>query len=269
MARQKLGQHFLTDRGVVERIMRTLAPSDGDTVLEIGPGRGALTHDLVELVGGGVLEAVEIDAALVKRLRESIGRGERREHFRLHHADVMQFDFGALRAPRRLRIVGNLPYQLSGPLLMRLLAEARHAADMHFMLQLEVAERVCAEVGDAAYSALSVLVAVRAERVLLFDVDAEAFAPPPEVRSAFVRLVPKRAPDVADADWPAFERWVREVFTMRRKKLRRALSGRLDAAQIESLGLDPDCRPQNLSADDYVRIAQIAQIAGGAQAAGV
>lgn len=253
MARQKLGQHFLTDAAVVAHILRVVAPAPDDTILEIGPGRGALTRGLLEALDGGRLETVEVDGGLVKHLRTVIGA---HDNWRAHHADIMQFDFGALPAKPRLRIVGNLPYQLSGPLLMRALGEARHAADMHFMLQLEVAERLCAKVGDPHYSALSVLAHTRAACVKLFEVEAEAFEPPPEVRSAFVRLKPEPAPKITDAQWLAFERLVRDIFARRRKKLSSALNKHLSPAQIKTLKLNPNDRPQNLSADDYIRIAQ-------------
>ena len=264
MARQKFGQHFLVDANIIERILRVVAPAAGDVMLEIGPGRGALTAGLLDGVGDGALEAVEIDADLAAHLNNTVGAVGDNKHWRLHRADIMQFDFGALRETPKRRIVGNLPYQISGPLLMRLLTKVDRVSDMHFMLQLEVAERLCADVGDASYSALSVLVGSRATCEKLFEVEPAAFAPPPEVRSAFVRLTPKATTQATnDLPWEVFEELVRAVFTQRRKKLWRALDGRLNIAQIEALGIDPHCRPQSLSVKDYEHIARAAHPNGG------
>lgn len=258
MARQRFGQHFLVDETVIARILRVVSPTPSDVFLEIGPGRGALTIGLLAAIGDGMLEAVEIDERMAAHLRANIPPhlgDDKRWH--LHIADILRFDFDALREAPKRRIVGNLPYQISSPLLTRLLAEADRIADMHFMLQLEVAERLCAAVGSAHYSALSVLVSCRAACEKLFEVEPSSFAPPPEVRSAFVRLTPRASPAELDvADWGAFEDLVRRAFTQRRKKLWRALDGYLDAAQIAALGIDPHCRPQNVSAADYARLAR-------------
>ena len=257
MPRQKFGQHFLTDPHAVAKIVQLVAAANGDHILEIGPGRGALTRPLLAAVGDGTFEAVEIDDKLARCLRDALGA---HANCRVHHADALTFDLAQLAASNRpLRVVGNLPYNIAAPLLMRLLtrqyeAGAQRIADLHVMLQLEVANRLTAPAGDSEYSGLSVLAGCHARCVKLFELDAAAFDPPPLVRSAFVRLTP-RPPLVAKEQWPRFKRLVNTAFARRRKKLRHAFGKDMDAAQLTVLGIDPDLRPQTLDAAAFARLA--------------
>ncbi|MGH8686473.1 MAG: 16S rRNA (adenine(1518)-N(6)/adenine(1519)-N(6))-dimethyltransferase RsmA [Burkholderiales bacterium] len=238
--RKRFGQHFLHDPGVVRRIVEAVAPGPRDFVLEIGPGEGALT----ELLGAraGRLELVEIDRDLAAALT---ARG-----FAVHAADALEFDFAAL--PEGARIVGNLPYNISTPLLFRLAEQAAHAADLHFMLQLEVVERMVAAPSTPDYGRLSVMLQARFRMQKLFRVGAGAFRPPPRVESAVVRLTPLAEP--LDRGVPAFADVVRRAFSARRKTLRNAIA--LPAVALAALGIDPGLRPENLAPADYVRIAR-------------
>jgi len=238
--RKRFGQHFLHDAGVVRRIVEAVAPAPGDVIVEIGPGEGVLTRAL--LASGARVEAVEIDRDLAARLAA--------EGIRVRAADALEYDFGAL--PAGARIVGNLPYNISTPLLFHLLRWAARLRDLHFMLQLEVVDRMVAAPSTPQYGRLSVMLQTRFAMRKLFRVAPGAFRPPPKVDSAVVRLVPLAKPLGCDA--AVFERVVREAFSARRKTLRNALS--LDEAAYAELGIDPGLRPENLSPADYVRIAR-------------
>jgi 16S rRNA (adenine1518-N6/adenine1519-N6)-dimethyltransferase len=238
--RKRFGQHFLHDAGVVRRIVEAIAPGPQDFILEIGPGEGVLTRPLAERAGR--LEAIEIDRDLAARLAD--------EGVVVHAADALEFDYGAL--PPGARIVGNLPYNISTPLLFRLAEHAQRFRDLHFMLQREVVERMVAAPSTPAYGRLSVMLQVRFAMQSLFRVAPGAFRPPPKVESAIVRLRPLAAP--LDHDLPGFADLVRRAFSARRKTLRNALG--LSAAALARLGLDPGLRPENLSPEDYARIAQ-------------
>ncbi len=239
MARKRFGQHFLHDRGIIAKIVRAVAPRPGERIVEIGPGRGALTRPLLEACGR--LEAIELDRDLVPRLREELsGVGE----FEVHQADALRFDFTALAGDGTLRLVGNLPYNISTPLLFHLLDQAEAIEDMHFMLQREVVERMAARAGDDAYGRLSIMLAWRCTVESLFLVGPGAFTPPPKVESAVVRLVPHRVPPFEVADPARFAAIVNRAFSMRRKTLRNALKGMVDAAAIEAAGIDPAARPE-------------------------
>jgi 16S rRNA (adenine1518-N6/adenine1519-N6)-dimethyltransferase len=239
--RKRFGQHFLHDAGVVRRIVEAIAPGPGDFVLEIGPGRGALTLPLAERAGR--LEVVEID----RDLAAALPGGER---IKVHVADALEFDYAAL--PERARLVGNLPYNISTPLLFRLAGHAARFRDLHFMLQREVVERMVAAPSTAAYGRLSVMLQARFRMEMLFRVPAGVFQPPPKVESAVVRMLPLADP--LDAGAPAFADVVRRAFSARRKTLRNALG--LEEAELRALGYDPRLRPENLSPEDYARIAR-------------
>lgn len=249
--RKRFGQHFLHDPGVIERIVAALAPAAEDCLVEIGPGRGALTRALLRSPCRS-LDAIEIDRDLAGWLRATLA-GERR--FSLHEADALRFDFAALAGERgRLRVVGNLPYNISTPLLFHMLRSVRAISDLHLMLQREVIERIAAVPGDGAYGRLTVMLApwVRIER--LFDVGPGAFQPPPRVWSAVARLTVRTQPafDVS-ADFAAV---VAAAFAHRRKTLRNALKGLASTAQIERCGLDPAARPETLQPQDFNAIAE-------------
>ncbi len=246
-ARKRFGQHFLVDRHFVERIVAAIAPGATDRVVEIGPGLGALTEPLLARVRH--LDAVELDRDLARRLQERYAPHQ----LTVHQADALEFDFAALGSG--LRVVGNLPYNISTPILFRFETLAALVHDLHFMLQREVVERMAAVPGTRAYGRLSVMLQYRFDVQRLFDIPAGAFQPPPRVVSSFVRLTPRgRLP------WPARDEDVlREVVTaafgQRRKMLRNAVAPLVAVADLEALGIDPRARAETLAVEDFVRIA--------------
>ena len=248
--RKRFGQHFLHDRQVIERIVAAVAPRPGERLVEIGPGRGALTGPL--LAAAGRLDAVEIDRDLAADLR---ARGDWPGELVVHEADVLRFDFAALAADGPLRLVGNLPYNISTPLLFRLLAQRAALRDMHFMLQREVVDRIVAAPGGGAYGRLSVMLQAHCAASALFRIGPGAFRPPPAVESAVVRLVPHARPAVPPELEPAFAGIVRAAFGARRKTLRNGLRGRLSAQRIEAAGVDPGARPETLPVSAFVALA--------------
>jgi len=245
--RKRFGQHFLHDAGVVARLLTAIRPEQNDRLIEIGPGEGALTAPLLERVRR--LEVIEIDRDLAARLRTAYPA----ERLVVHEADALSFDFGQL--PEGLRIVGNLPYNVSTPLLFHLAGFVDRVCDMHFMLQREVVERMVAQPSTPAYGRLSVMLQTRFRLAMLFRVAPGAFRPPPKVESAVVRLTPLEPAARAAVDFERLSTLVAGAFSARRKKLKNALP--LDAAGFAALGLDPNLRPENLSPDDYVRVARL------------
>ncbi len=233
--RKRFGQHFLHDPRVLQRIADSIAPSKTDFVVEIGPGEGALTRLLLEK--NPKLEVIEIDRDLAARLEIEF------PGLAVHCADALEFDFA--RFPSGLRVVGNLPYNISTPLLFHLARSADRVRDMHVMLQREVVERMVAAPSTPQYGRLSVALQARFRMKKLFHVAAGAFRPPPKVESAVVRLQPLASPLPVDDDL------LRKAFSARRKTLRNALPG-IDFA---ALGIDPKLRPENLSPEDYARIS--------------
>jgi 16S rRNA (adenine1518-N6/adenine1519-N6)-dimethyltransferase len=253
-ARKRFGQHFLHDPAVIARIVAAIGLRPGDAAVEIGPGRGALTSQL--LAAAGRLDAVEIDRDLAAQLR---ARFAAELHFRLHEHDALEMDWRSLAQLRgtRLRVVGNLPYNISTPLLFRLLRDAGSILDMHFMLQKEVVDRILAAPGSRIYGRLTVMLAplVRAVRVL--EVGPGAFQPRPQVSSAMVRLIVDPAPP----DWaltPLYATLVSAAFGQRRKTLRNSLGGLLGAAQISALGIDPGARAEVLAPEQFGALARAA-----------
>ncbi|MFN7272721.1 MAG: 16S rRNA (adenine(1518)-N(6)/adenine(1519)-N(6))-dimethyltransferase RsmA [Gammaproteobacteria bacterium] len=249
-ARKRFGQHFLHDARIIDRIVEAIGPRPGDALVEIGPGHGALTAPL--LAAAGRLDAIEIDRDLAATLRERYSA----QVLTLHGADALRFDFAALAAARgqRLRVVGNLPYNISTPLLFHLLATPAAIRDLHIMLQKEVIDRICAEPGSDDYGRLTVMLApwMRAEH--LFDVGPGAFNPPPRVWSAVARLTMREAPAFpVDA---RYGRVVAAAFSQRRKTLRNALRNLLDASAIEACGIDPGARAETLPPAAYSALAQ-------------
>jgi 16S rRNA (adenine1518-N6/adenine1519-N6)-dimethyltransferase len=240
--RKRFGQHFLHDPGVIGRIVAAIRPVPGARLVEIGPGLGALTQPLLEAAGD--LDVIELDRDLLEPLRaRCAGSGM----LRIHHADALAFDFAALRGGGpRLRVAGNLPYNISTPLLFHLLAQAGHLLDLHFMLQKDVVDRMAADPGEEAYGRLSVMVQYRCRVEPLFVVGPGAFRPLPKVWSAVVRLVPRETFSLAARDERRFAEVVRLAFGQRRKTLRNSLRGFLDASQIETAGVDPGARPETL-----------------------
>ncbi len=238
--RKRFGQHFLHDPGVVRRIVEAIAPAADDFIVEIGPGHGVLTLPLAGRIRQ--LAVIEIDRDLAAALP-----GDR---IQVHVGDALEFDFGVF--PQGVRIVGNLPYNISTPLLFHLARYAERVRDLHFMLQLEVVERMVARPSTPEYGRLSVMLQTRFRMEKLFRVAAGAFRPPPKVQSALVRMQPLAGPLGCGADELAV--LVRTAFSSRRKTLRNALP--LAAGDFTALGIDPTLRPENLSPADYVRIAQ-------------
>jgi 16S rRNA (adenine1518-N6/adenine1519-N6)-dimethyltransferase len=241
--RKRFGQHFLHDPGVLRRIVEAIAAAPGDAVVEIGPGEGALTRPLLERLER--LAAIEIDRDLARRLAEEFPE----DRLKIICADALDYDFSSF--PSGVRIVGNLPYNISTPILFHLSRYADRVRDMHFMLQREVVERMVAKHSTPDYGRLSVMLQTRFNMKKLFNVAPGAFRPPPKVDSAVVRLIP--IAERPEYDAKVFEKIVREAFSARRKTLRNALP--LEPADYEDLGLDPKLRPENLSPADYVRIA--------------
>jgi 16S rRNA (adenine1518-N6/adenine1519-N6)-dimethyltransferase len=249
-ARKRFGQHFLHDRGVLERIARELAPQPTQALVEIGPGRGALTELLIGKCAS--LDCIEIDRDLAATLTQRWGTTP---GFELHTADALEFDFAALAARRgqRLRVIGNLPYNISTPLLFHVADAHEHIDDLHVMLQKEVIDRIVAAPGSGEYGRLTVMLAPWLEARHLFDVGPGAFTPPPRVWSAVARLTVRRAP--AFEVPAAFARTVSAAFSHRRKTLRNALRSIVDAETIVAAGIDPGLRPEMLSPAEFARIA--------------
>jgi 16S rRNA (adenine1518-N6/adenine1519-N6)-dimethyltransferase len=249
--RKRFGQHFLHDPAVIRRIIDSVAPAAGERIVEIGPGGGALTWGLLERAKA--LDVIEIDRDLAQDLRaDPRGRG----CVRVHAEDVLETDFEKLRGDGpRLRIVGNLPYNISTPVLFRLLNQRSAIADMHFMLQKEVVDRMAAASGGKEYGRLTVMLGVYAAVERLFDVGPGAFKPPPRVWSAVVRLRPSPGPRFAIGSDAALRTLVTAAFSHRRKTLRNGLKSFLREADFESCGIDPERRPETLEPAEFGRLA--------------
>jgi len=252
--RRRFGQHFLHDPRVLERIVQALDARAGDHLVEIGPGRGALTARLLPLADV-TLDAVEIDRDLAARLRPLFAGTPRHA---LHEGDALGFDFSSLAGARggRLRIIGNLPYNISTPLLFHLLDHADALLDLTLMLQREVAARLAAAPGSGDYGRLTVMLAPRVRVQRLFDVGPGAFQPPPRVWSALLRLTVRPQPLFASG--PHYAQVVAAAFAQRRKTLRNALSQFLTAAQISACGIDPGARPETLAPESFNALAEAA-----------
>lgn len=248
--RKRFGQNFLIDPHVVEKIIRSMNPQPGDNLVEIGPGQGVLTEKL--LASGAELHAVEIDRDLAALLRQ---RFAHLGHFTLIEQDVLKVDFDELcSADRPARIIGNLPYNISTPLIFHLLDYLPGILDMLFMLQLEVVDRMSAGPGSKDYGRLSIMTQYFCQVEKLFEVPPQAFAPAPKVTSAIVRLSPRPLASLPLKQSSRLENLVRQAFAQRRKTLRNNLQGILQDADFIALAIDPELRPENLSPDDYVRI---------------
>ncbi len=250
--KKSLGQHFLVDRNIIDMIMLAVDPQPGDMLVEIGPGQGAITLPLLRR--HGALTAIEFDRDLVVPLSEAAhGVGT----LTVIHKDVLQVDFTRLAAGERLRLVGNLPYNLSSPILFHALDHAAAVSDMTFMLQKEVVDRMAAGPGSKVYGRLSVMLQAYCTVEPLFDVPPAAFRPPPRVDSAVVRLVPRAPASIGIDDPRHFADVVRAAFGQRRKTLRNALSGVCDSAQIEAAGLRPEARAEQVEVAGFVRLANL------------
>jgi 16S rRNA (adenine1518-N6/adenine1519-N6)-dimethyltransferase len=249
--RKRFGQHFLHDPGVIRRIIDAVAPVAGERIVEVGPGRGALTWGLLERAK--TLDVIEIDRDLAQSLQAD---PRAKGGLRVHVENVLDTDFIRLRgtgAP--LRVVGNLPYNISTPLLFRLLTQRAAISDMYFMLQKEVVDRMAAQPGTKAYGRLTVMLAAAAEVEGLFDVGPGAFQPRPKVWSAIVRLRPTPQPRFEVGKDGALRTLVAAAFSHRRKTLRNSLKGLLDSQAIESCGIDPQLRPETLAPAQFGLLA--------------
>ncbi len=246
-ARKRFGQHFLTDPGIIDAIVRAVHPAGDDVIVEIGPGQGAITDAFARRAGH--LHAIELDRDLAARLRQ---RYEGRPDVTIHEADALTFDFASLGGS--LRVVGNLPYNISTPLLFHLLRFRDCILDMHFMLQKEVVDRMAANPGTKAYGRLGIMLGCHLRVEALFDVPPEAFDPPPAVTSAVVRLDPLPPGTFHIADEAALSTLVTTAFMQRRKTLRNALKGAADPADLAAVGIDGGLRPEQVSIAAYVAL---------------
>jgi len=245
--RKRFGQHFLIADETIQQIVAAIAPQPDEVIVEIGPGQGAITAPLASLAT--TLHAIEFDRDLVAMLRN---RFAAQENVIIHSADALNFDFTTLG--KNLRIVGNLPYNISTPLLFHLLSYKDVIADMHFMLQKEVVERMAAVPGTKRYGRLTIMLGCHLEVVPLFDVPPTAFSPSPKVMSSVVRMRPVLQPAFDIKDAKLLEKVVKQAFSKRRKTLRNALDGLVDADDFQAANLDPSQRPEQIPIDGWVRL---------------
>jgi len=253
-ARKRFGQNFLRDDGVINRIISAIHPRPEEHIVEIGPGQGALTGLL--MASGCQLDVIELDRDLVPGLLAAHGSSPQ---FSLHSADALKFDYAQLGSgDNSLRVVGNLPYNISTPLIFKLLENAPLICDMHFMLQLEVVNRMSAEPGSKNWGRLGIMTQYHCEVESLFEVPPSAFSPAPKVQSAIVRLAPRE-----NSPWPACDeavlrRVVQAAFAQRRKTLRNNMKGILDDGALEELGIDPGTRSEKLELSQFIAMANAA-----------
>lgn len=251
-ARKRFGQHFLRDQGVIDDIVNAINPLPDEHIVEIGPGLGAITLPVLARVRG--MDAVEIDRDVIAALKvSSFSVGE----LHLHEADVLKFDFGALRGNGPpMRLIGNLPYNISTPLLFELIKQREHFRDMHFMLQKEVVDRMAAAPDTDDYGRLTVMLAPWLRVEPLFNIGPEAFRPPPRVMSTVVRLIPHASAPFVIRDQTRFAQVVMAAFSQRRKTLRNALRSLLSAGQIAAAGIDPGVRAEALPPAAFAALAE-------------
>jgi 16S rRNA (adenine1518-N6/adenine1519-N6)-dimethyltransferase len=251
VARKRFGQNFLHDKYVLSSITESIAPHPDDAMVEIGPGLGAMTEQLMRTVK--MMHVVELDRDLVARLEKTYNPAK----LTIHAGDALKFDFSTIPVPagQKLRVVGNLPYNISSPLLFHLADFAHLVEDQHFMLQKEVVERMVAEPGTKAYGRLSVMLQWRYDMAMMFVVPPTAFDPPPQVESAIVRMVPTR--QQLPADTATLEAVVQKAFSQRRKVIRNCVAGMFTEQQLLEAGIDPGVRPEAVSLAQYVALANL------------
>ena len=247
--RKRFGQHFLTDDFILQHIAKAIYPKPGQHIIEIGPGQGALTQHLVDR--GAILDVVEIDRDLATLMTE---RYKDHSQFHCYQHDILKFDIASLKKDKKIRVVGNLPYNISSPLLFKLFDHIDIIEDMFFLLQQEVVDRLVATVNSAQYNRLSVMSQYFCRSTQLFEVKPDAFTPPPKVNSAFVLLQPI-AREVIAKNFTNFSDIVRQAFCYRRKMIGNCLKKIISAEQLKALGIDPTLRPQQVSVEDYVRLS--------------
>lgn len=253
IARKRFGQHFLHDKSIIDRLIKVIHPCPGQHLVEIGPGQGALTVPILKEVGK--LDCIELDRDLIPPLE---ARCQDKGTLIIHQSDALEFDFKSLVQDQKpLRIIGNLPYNISTPLIFHLLEYASFITDMHFMLQKEVVDRIAAHVGDDAYGRLSIMVQYHCETHALFDVPPSAFYPPPKVNSSVIRIIPYQELPNKAKDYAHFARLVKVAFSYRRKTLRNCLKTILSDEDWHKTDIDPHLRPEELSVADYVRLSNL------------
>jgi 16S rRNA (adenine1518-N6/adenine1519-N6)-dimethyltransferase len=250
--KKRFGQHFLHDQNVIQNIITSIYPKADENLVEIGPGLGALTFPLLEKVNH--LHVVEIDRDIIQRLKD-----RQDPRITIHDNDALKFDPVCIhkQGDHLLRVVGNLPYNISTPLIFHLLETAAIIQDMHFMLQKEVVDRMTATPNNKLYGRLSVMVQYHCQTENLFKVPPGAFNPPPKVDSAVIRLIPWKTKPVIAKDEKALSLLVNQAFMKRRKTLRNAIKDSLTVEQIESTGIDPILRPENLRVEDFVKLSNL------------
>jgi 16S rRNA (adenine1518-N6/adenine1519-N6)-dimethyltransferase len=251
-ARKRFGQNFLTDQTVIQTIIHSLSLQSGQHWVEIGPGLGALTRHL--LAAPIRLDVIELDRDLVAWLKQTFVN---QPQLTIHSADALNFDFQSLSQAKSLHIVGNLPYNISTPLLFHLLTAAEQITEMYLMLQKEVAQRICASAGSGHYGKLSVMAQYHTQAECLFDIEAQSFDPIPKVQSTFIRLAPYATLPVQVTDFKAFQAIVTQAFSQRRKTLRNTLKGYLNSEQIESLEIDSQQRAENLTVAQFATLSKL------------
>lgn len=259
LPKKRFGQNFLIDQGIIQALINAINPQADDLMAEIGPGLGAMTKPLLARLNH--LHVVEIDRDIIEWMQKTYSP----EKITIHAMDALKFDFATLNSvsattrdaadSQKLRVVGNLPYNISTPILFHLLDNANHITDMHFMLQKEVVERMVAAPSTAEYGRLSVMLQYRLHMDYLITVPPDAFDPPPKVESAFVRCVPYATPPHPANDEALFAKVVTAAFSQRRKTLRNTLKGLLDDAGFQQLGIDGQLRAENLGVEKFVAIA--------------
>ncbi|MER0215773.1 MAG: 16S rRNA (adenine(1518)-N(6)/adenine(1519)-N(6))-dimethyltransferase RsmA [Nitrosomonas sp.] len=245
--RKRFGQNFLVDQHIIAQIVAEIYPQKSDRIIEIGPGLGALTRPLLQVLDH--LHVIEIDRDIVSQLNQVFAQ----EELTIHAADALKFDFSALGS--KLRIVGNLPYNISTPLLFHLSQFAEHILDMHFMLQKEVVDRMVGSPATADYGRLSVMLQYRFDMEYVFSVPAESFRPVPKVESAIVRMTPRDSSVRIVKNEALFSQIVTAAFSQRRKTLRNTLQQHLTASDFSALGIDSGLRAENLSVEEFAAIA--------------
>jgi len=254
-ARKRFGQNFLEDDGIIRRIVKAISPKVTDNIVEIGPGKGAITAQI--LTSCPTLNVIELDRDLIPVLLSQFI--SRYPDFKIHQTDALKFDFGTLLGEPKtpLRIVGNLPYNISTPLIFHLLSYHSNVRDMHFMLQKEVVQRMAAAPNTKAYGRLSIMVQYYCKVDNLFEVPPESFDPQPKVDSAIVRLVPYAEPPHPAKDVKLLSGLVNTAFQQRRKTLRNTLKQMLSSTEIESLNIDSSARPENISLLEFVKLSDL------------
>jgi 16S rRNA (adenine1518-N6/adenine1519-N6)-dimethyltransferase len=255
LPRKRFGQHFLHNPAIIARIVNAIDPKPGERLVEIGPGLGAITLPLFDRHPDQPIEidAIEIDRDAIRELRTKIPH----QRLRIHEADALKFDFSSLsRGAHSLRIVGNLPYNISTPLLFHLMEYRAHIHNMHFMLQKEVVDRMAAAPGDDAYGRLTVMLAPYVKVESLFDIGPGAFRPPPKIMSSFFRLTPHLTPPFAIHSHSAFAKVVSAAFSQRRKTLRNALKSLLSIEQIQRCDVDPGARAEVISPQQFALLSE-------------